>query len=200
MSRSKVWASEQDPAARTWHGSTDTTRGYPQVGEYRVGCRAAPARQTHGVAGPERLVPQNVCSPVRPHYAVSTMTAPYFPVHGSITVRSSPQFSPRHDVLVHGVHHHARQQRRLWPIRPVGPSAFTVTTTPLCCTPLCLGSTAHDDEPDHSSKMETGSLVKDGNRITRQTGPAARSRASSSGSDHRCRDHWRCQGCRGRRC
>lgn len=57
-------------------------------------------------------------------------------------------------------HHHARQQRRLWPIRPVGPSAFTVTTTPLCCTPLCLGSTAHDDEPDHSSKMETGSLVK----------------------------------------
>ena len=97
-------------------------------------------------------------------------------------------------------HHHARQQRPLWPIRPVGPSAFTVTTTPLCCTPLCLGSTAHDDEPDHSSKMETGSLVKDGNRITRQTGPAARSRASSSGSDHRCRDHWRCQGCRGRRC
>ena len=105
-------------------------------------------------------MPQNVCSPVRPHYAVSTMTAPYLPVHGSITVRSSPQFSPRHDVLVHGVHHHARQQRRLWPIRPVGPSAFTVTTTPLCCTPLCLGSTVHDDEPDHSSKMETGSLVK----------------------------------------
>ena len=99
-------------------------------------------------------------APVRPHYAVITMTAPYVPGHGSIIMRSSPQFSPRHDVLVHGVHHHARQQRRLWPIRPVGPSAFTVTTTPLCCTPLCLGSTVHDDEPDHSSKMETGSLVK----------------------------------------
>lgn len=115
------------------------------------GAGAAPARQTHGVAGPERLVPQNVCSPVRPHYAVSTMTAPYLPVHGSITVRSSPQFSPRHDVLVHGLHHHAQQQRRLWPIRSVDPSAFTVTTTlgraPCAWFPPCM-------------TMETGSLIK----------------------------------------
>lgn len=150
------------------------------------GAGAAPARQTHGVAGPERLVPQNVCSPVRPHYAVSTMTAPYLPVHGSITVRSSPQFSPRHDVLVHGVHHHARQQRRLWPIRPVGPSAFTVTTTTLgrasCARfPPCM-------------TMETGSLVKDGNRVTRQTGPAARSRVPAPGSRHHFRGYWGCQG------
>lgn len=153
---------------------------------WRRGAGAAPARQTHGVAGPERLVPQNVCSPVRPHYAVSTMTAPYLPVHGSITVRSSPQFSPRHDVLVHGVHHHARQQRRLWPIRPVGPSAFTVTTTtlgraPCARFPPCM-------------TMETGSLVKDGNRVTRQTGPAARSRVPAPGSRHHFRGYWGCQG------
>ena len=88
-----------------------------------------------------------------------------------------PQFSPRHDVLVHGVHHHARQQRRLWPIRPVGPSAFTETTT-LGCTPLCLRSTAHDD----------------GNRVTHQTDPAARSRVPAPGSRHHFRGYWGCQG------
>lgn len=48
-------------------------------------------------------------------------------------------------------HHHAQQQRRLWPIRSVDPSAFTVTTTlgraPCAWFPPCM-------------TMETGSLIK----------------------------------------
>jgi len=140
----------------------------------------------------ERVLHRSVLTGALPRWSRLTMVVPYVPGHGSITMRSSPpQFSPRHDVLVHGVPHHARRQRRLWPIRSVDPSAFTVTTTlgraPCAWFPPCM-------------TMETGSLVKDGNRVTHQTGPAARSRASSSGSDHRCRDHWRCQGCWGRRC
>ena len=133
----------------------------------------------------ERVLHRSVLTGALPRWSRLTMVVPYVPGHGSITMRSSPQFSPRHDFLVHGVHHHARQQRRLWPIRPVGPSAFTVTTTlgraPCARFPPCM-------------TMETGSLVKDGNRVTRQTGPAARSRVPAPGSRHHFRGYWGCQG------
>lgn len=136
------------------------------------GAGAAPARQTHGVAGPERLVPQNVCSPVRPHYAVSTMTAPYLPRAW--------------------FHHRAQQPPVLTPPRRPrawAPSPCAAATTTLAHTlrgsisihgnddlgpcALCLVSTVHDD----------------GNRVTHQTGPAARSRVPAPGSGHHFRGY-----------
>ena len=155
------------------------------------GAGAAPARQTHGVAGPERLVPQNVCctgpSSQGPSHdgLVSRWSCRTSPGMVPSPCAAAPQFSPRHDVLVHGVPHHARRQRRLWPIRSVDPSAFTVTTTlgraPCAWFPPCM-------------TMETGSLVKDGNRVTHQTDPAARSRVPAPGSRHHFRGYWGCQG------
>ena len=86
-------------------------------------------------------------------------------------------------------HHRAQQppvltpprRPRAWGSSPCTAATTTLGRAPCARFPPCM-------------TMETGSLVKDGNRVTRQTGPAARSRVPAPGSRHHFRGYWGCQG------
>ena len=101
-------------------------------------------------------------------------------------------------------HHRAQQPPVLiLPRRPRawGSSPCTAATTTLAHTPRgSISIHGNDDDLGPCALCLFSTVHDDGNRVTRQTGPAARSRVPTPGSGHRSRSHWRCRGHWGRRC
>lgn len=94
-------------------------------------------------------------------------------------------------------HHRAQQPPVLTPPRRPrawGSSPCTAATTTLAHTPRgSISIHSNDDDLGPCALCPVSTVHDDGNRVTHQTDPAARSRVPAPGSRHHFRGYWGCQ-------